>query len=202
MFKKIIIMIAASTTLLACSPLSKTEKNIIGSHGEGIMPLRLTTNPQDSLFLRGVAKPVNKRLARSAEFSVLKERMLATVTDPTNEGVGIAAPQVGLAYRLIAVQRFDKSSEPFDFYIKPIIVSYSEEKRVGREGCLSIPGCAGQVERSAQITIRYNSWEDFSEKEETVTGFTAVIFQHEIDHLDGILFPDRAESMYYRQDEL
>ena len=63
--------------------------------------------------------------------------------------------------------------------------------QTGPEGCLSIPDIAGDVERSQQIVIRYTDPETLSEVRDTVDGYTAVIFQHETDHLDGILFTDR-----------
>ena len=71
------------------------------------------------------------------------------------------------------------------------IEHFSDQKQTGPEGCLSIPEIAGDVERSQQVVIRYTDPETLSEVRETVDGYTAVIFQHEVDHLDGILFTDR-----------
>lgn len=120
--------------------------------------------------------------------------MLATVIDTNNLGVGIAAPQVGVSQALIAVQRFDKEGEPFEFYINPEIIYYSQNKSLGWEGCLSIPEERGQVYRADTITIRYLNEEQEKVVNENITGFTAVIFQHEIDHLNGILFIDKREK--------
>lgn len=91
---------------------------------------------------------------------------------------------------MIAVQRFDKPGEPFEIYLNPEIVEYSAETAPGREGCLSIPGCYGEVTRAQQIVLRYRD-EQFAERTERIGGFTAVIFQHEVDHLDGILYTDQ-----------
>ena len=110
-----------------------------------------------------------------------------------DDGIGIAAPQVGILRRMIAVQRFDKPGEPFEFYLNPEIVESSAETAPGREGCLSIPGLAGTVVRAQRIVLRYRD-ERFAEKTETIDGFTAVIFQHETDHLDGILYTDRTDE--------
>ena len=105
--------------------------------------------------------------------------------------MGIAAPQVGVSRRLIAVQRFDKPGEPFCFYVNPEIVWYSQTRLPGSEGCLSIPGVSGSVLRSERIVVRYLDEESLRMAADTVEGFTAVIFQHEVDHLDGVLFIDR-----------
>ena len=139
------------------------------------------------------ADTVTGRMLRTDDYAVLRRRMLATVQDPQNSGVGIAAPQVGILRRMIAVQRFDKPGAPFEFYLNPEIVESSAETAPGREGCLSIPGLAGTVVRAQRIVLRYRD-ERFAEKTETIDGFTAVIFQHETDHLDGILYTDRTDE--------
>ncbi|MFZ4862667.1 peptide deformylase [Sphingobacterium sp. Mn56C] len=125
--------------------------------------------------------------------ATLAQRMLATVQDPAHPGVGIAAPQVGINRNLIWVQRFDKKDEPFEFYINPKIIWRSKLTREGAEGCLSIPDKKENVERSYAIRLQY--WDTKGNIiEENIEGFTAVIFQHEVDHLYGILFPDRIEE--------
>ena len=145
-------------------------------------------------FLTGLvmkAVPLGREELQSAHFRMLKEGMLATVCDTTDRGVGIAAPQVGVSRRLIAVQRFDKPGEPFCFYVNPEIVWYSQTRLPGSEGCLSIPGVSGSVLRSERIVARSLDEESLRMAADTVEGFTAVIFQHEVDHLDGVLFIDR-----------
>ena len=113
--------------------------------------------------------------------------------DPADEGVGIAAPQVGVSRRLIAVQRFDKPGEPFECYVNPEIVGRSATRSAGREGCLSVPETSGTVLRADRIVLRYLDETTMRPVTDTVEGFTAVIFQHEIDHLDGVLFIDRMQ---------
>lgn len=119
--------------------------------------------------------------------------MFATVRDPNHPGVGIAAPQIGINKNLIWVQRFDKPDQPFEFYVNPKILWRSKLKRKGAEGCLSIPNRKEDVLRSYAIRLQYINKEG-KVIEENIEGFTAVIFQHETDHLFGILFPDRLEE--------
>ena len=121
---------------------------------------------------------------------ILISRMLASVKQ--QEGVGIAAPQVGISRRVIVVQRQDLTEEPFVAYLNPRITSCSEDKVIDYEGCLSVPGWFGQVSRSAAITVSYVAPDGRTAVEE-VKGWTARIFQHEIDHLNGVLFLDNRE---------
>ena len=184
-------------SICACSGggFSDAERDIIGQSGDGIMPLKVVTNHDDSLFLRRQARPLLEAHLMSSEFEVLRERMLATVTNPQNEGVGIAAPQVGLDYALVAVQRFDKEGEPFEFYANPTIGWRSESMSAGGEGCLSVPELYGEVMRNDTIDVVYVHPTTRMPVTERVAGFTAVIFQHEIDHLVGTLYTDRAHTI-------
>lgn len=196
MEKKTILAACAAATLAfaGCSGgFSAAEEETIHAGKGEIMRILTVGDPADSLVLRQKAAPVTGRMLRTDDYAVLRRRMLATVQDPQNTGVGIAAPQVGILRRMIAVQRFDKPGEPFEFYLNPEIVESSAETAPGREGCLSIPGLAGTVVRAQRIVLRYRD-ERFAEKTETIDGFTAVIFQHETDHLDGILYTDRTDE--------
>lgn len=180
---------------LACKEdadsFTRGERERIGhSNEEVIMPLFLVTNRTDSLFLRLKAKEFEKEDVKTETFRILRSRMLATVKDSLNEGVGIAAPQVGISRQLVAVQRLDKAGEPFEFYLNPKIIYFSQDTVLGREGCLSIPDRTGMVYRSKEIIVRYRDELSFKWKQDTVSEFTARIFQHEIDHLDGILYTD------------
>ena len=146
---------------------------------------------EDSLLLRSECMDFPKRVLRSERFRRLADRMTATVTDPSQDGVGIAGPQVGLKRRVIAVQRFDKDGEPFEVYPNIRIEYMSGEKQTGPEGCLSIPDIYGNVERSMTVVVSYTDMNTLDTVRDTVEGYTAVIFQHETDHLEGILFTDR-----------
>ncbi len=188
--KRLILQIIAMTLLMSCSSeFTSAEREIIYSGESEIMRVMSIANEQDSLLLRTPSKPLNKKLLQQDEFQTLCFRMLATVQNPENEGVGIAAPQVGILRRLVAVQRFDKEGKPFEFFINPEIVDKDSTLVAGGEGCLSVPEIYEDVERSQRITLRYYD-ADFVQQEEVIEGFTAVIFQHEIDHLDGKLFID------------
>ena len=114
-------------------------------------------------------------------------------------GVGLAAPQVGISNRLIVVEFGDEDDDekPKKLYamINPEIISVSEEMVTGIEGCLSVPGLLGEVERHFQIVVKGLNRNGKPTKIKA-TGWLARIFQHEIDHLDGIVFPDRAARVW------
>lgn len=190
--KRFIVGIISLVMFVGCGGFSLQEREII-YRGEGdIMQVMSIANLEDSLLLRRVSKPMDEKMVGSEELSTLCRRMLATVKDPANEGVGIAAPQVGLLRRMVAVQRFDKEGQPFEFFLNPEIIAMLGEKRLGGEGCLSVPNRYGQVMRSQHIVLRYRDV-DFVEHTDTIEGFTAVIFQHEVDHLDGVLYVDKID---------
>jgi peptide deformylase len=129
---------------------------------------------------------------------LLSRRMFLSMRDTSNPGVGIAAPQVGINRNAIWIQRFDKSGSPFEFLINPRVLKASLLSRKGGEGCLSVPDERGELIRSYAIMIEYQSF-DGGWHTEMLEDFSAVIFQHEYDHLQGILFPDR---MRMQQNEL
>lgn len=168
---------------------------------DSIMRVLTIESDSDLTILRAKSRDLSSDALLSDEFSRLAELMIATVTHPSQDGVGIAAPQVGLNRRVVAVQRFDKEGFPFEVYANIRIIDYSDSLTVGPEGCLSVPDRREDVARSHEIVIEYTPIPDMmtlseisigKEKvRETVSGFTAVIFQHEIDHLDGILYIDR-----------
>ncbi len=118
-------------------------------------------------------------------------------------GVGLAAPQVGESLRLIVVEYGDDEDEkvPHKLYIiaNPEITRTSEETVLGTEGCLSIPGVQGEVERFEAVTVK-----GLNRQGRPMTikakGWLSRIFQHEIDHLEGILFVDRAEKLWQAEE--
>lgn len=174
------------------------EETLVRSYNDSIMRLWLVESASDSLFLRQACTPLTREDVADTLFQQLKHQMLLTVTNPENEGVGIAAPQVGIGRRLVAVQRLDKAGEPFEFYINPRFTYLSPDKQTGWEGCLSIPGRRGKVQRSTDVVLQYNDETTFELCTDTVRGFTAIIFQHELDHLDGTLYTDRADTVLIR----
>ncbi len=193
---KFVIFTLSILLIMSCNATenSFTEEQVktIGSDPlSGPMRVFKIDHPADSLLLRRSSEPLTLEDARSVTCHVLKQRMLSTVTSIEERGVGIAAPQVGILKRLVAVQRVDKEGAPFEFYINPRITARSGEPRIGPEGCLSVPGVSGLVARASEITLEYLDDRSGEIVEETVEGFAAVIFQHEIDHLDGVLFIDK-----------
>ena len=176
---------------------SACELNILNGT-DSIMRVLTIQDSIDLAVLRAASCDFSAKELMSEQFSKLGRRMVATVTHPSQDGVGIAGPQVGLNRRIVAVQRFDKTGEPFEVYANVRIVWLSDSLAYGPEGCLSVPDRRGNVLRSQQIVIEYadlasqsHSCDDIPMARDTVSGFTAVIFQHEIDHLEGVLYIDR-----------
>lgn len=159
------------------------------------VPMRifLTTNYSDSLILRKTSidvRPDSNDVVLVALINRLR-KALATTT-----GVGIAAPQVGINRNIIWVKRYDKVGKPIEVYLNPKITNTSTKIiNFAGDGCLSVPALSGTTVRYAAVNIEYDLL-DGTHHTEVVEGyiasnFTAVIFQHEIDHLSGILFFDR-----------
>ena len=121
----------------------------------------------------------------------LAEQMLETMREAN--GIGLAAPQVGVLQRLFVVEvpEDEENDEPAETYIlfNPKIVKGRGEQ-IGYEGCLSIPGYIGEVARREQVTVEGLN-EEGDPVRLKVAGYLARVFQHEIDHLDGILYTDR-----------
>ena len=200
--RRFILIGMAMMAALACGRsktggFSACELNILNGT-DSIMRVLTIEDSLDNVVLRAASHDFSLEELMSDEFKKLERMMIATVTHPSQDGVGIAGPQVGLNRRIVAVQRFDKTGEPFEVYANVRIVWLSDSLAYGPEGCLSVPDRRGNVLRSQQIVIEYADLASLSQScdnipiaRDTVSGFTAVIFQHEIDHLDGVLYIDR-----------
>jgi peptide deformylase len=147
--------------------------------------------------LRQQASPLTPDQIRQPAIQQLIDDMVETMVD--YEGVGLAAPQVYQSLRLIVLGFPDADPQnpddlPLTLCLNPEWVSLSEEKELGWEGCLSIPEIRGQVPRSKEVVVRAldRRGKSFTLK---AGGFMARVLQHEIDHLDGVLFPDRMEDL-------
>jgi peptide deformylase len=131
------------------------------------------------------------------DFSKLVDDMIETMRDAP--GVGLAAPQVDVSTRLIVVEYGDDEDEdkPKKLFVlaNPEIISQSEEKVSGIEACLSVPGLVGDVDRFESIAIKGQNRHGKPVKVKA-HGWLARIFQHEMDHLDGIIFTDRATEVW------
>lgn len=154
--------------------------------------LDIVTFPEPSLRLK--SKPVTKF---DTELQTLIDNMFETMRDAP--GVGLAAPQIGESLRLVVVEYSEDEDEnvrPKKYVlVNPDIIKSSEEMVTDIEGCLSLPGLAGRVERHEAVTIKAKNRFGKPLKIEA-EGWLARIFQHEIDHLDGVLYIDRAEEVF------
>ena len=149
--------------------------------------------------------PVLKKKAEKVqkvddEIRHLLDDMLETMY--ADAGVGLAAPQIGVSKRIVVIdvdQEGDEESgevikgNPL-FLVNPSIIWHSDEKVCGEEGCLSVPQQRAEVERHAQVKVHYTDY-DGKEQEILGEGLLAVCLQHELDHLDGILYIDRISRL-------
>jgi peptide deformylase len=143
----------------------------------------LTIRKLGDPILKSKSAPVT---AFDAELRALSEDMHETMA--AAPGVGLAAPQVGKPIRMFVYNSGEDGES--GCLVNPTITWFGDEKEEAEEGCLSIPGQYFPVERSVKIRIRAQDL-DGVETEREAEGFLARIFQHETDHLDGILFVDR-----------
>jgi len=177
--------------------MTEKEKELINSENSKT-PFRvlLTTNPEDSLFLRKQCIDVNiNNISENKDIQLFIDRLKKTLE--VEEGVGIAAPQVGIGRNIFLFMRVTEPDMPVQVVINPRIVDHSEETVCfERDGCLSVPEISANSVRYAWVEVEYLDETGKQIKERLSgfsreTGFTGVIFQHEYDHLQGVLFIDR-----------
>jgi len=150
------------------------------------LPVYLYGHP----VLRKIAEPVQPEREGLKE---LIENMFATMY--ASEGVGLAAPQVGLSERLVVIdaspmgESFPECADRKLTLINPVVEVLEGERAVRAEGCLSLPGLSENVGRTEHIRLRWQD-ENFESHEEEISGFLARIVQHECDHLEGKLYID------------
>ena len=157
--------------------------------------------------LREIAKPVPEELFGTPELaSIIRD--MEEALDPFLEGVALAAPQIGIPYRIFIVRKdstieqapMQENATPVppvpenEVYINPEIVKTSRRRAKMDEGCLSVHDVYGTTKRHERVTIRARR-EDGSRFERGAGGLMAQIFEHETDHLNGILFIDHAEHL-------
>ncbi|MFW5714418.1 MAG: peptide deformylase [Brevefilum sp.] len=153
---------------------------------------KLTHFPEE--VLRKPAEPVENF---DKDLQILIDDMVETMRDAP--GVGLAAQQIGVSKRVIVVEFGSEDDEtlPKQLYVmvNPEVEDRSEETVGGVEGCLSVPGVVGEVHRSEVVTVR---GQDASGKKIRIRaqGWLARIFQHEIDHINGVLYTDRADNLW------
>lgn len=144
---------------------------------------------ENQLVLREKAHPITqvtkaiKELAKNMEATMIKAK-----------GLGIAAPQINQNLRIfLAYLNFDTPQQRLEVFINPEITYFSKETNTKEEGCLSLPGRYGLVERSTSITIEYQNLNN-EKRQLNLSGMNARVTQHELDHLNGILFIDREKG--------
>lgn len=194
-----VLLVLAALLLFGCGhnggSLTRAEKALING-SDSLMRVLTIRDTADMAVLRAESVDFTAADLSSPEFEALVAKMKYTVQDPSQDGVGIAAPQVGLNRRVIVVCRLDLPGEPFEAYANVQIDSLWGDDIVGREGCLSIPGLRGNVARKEFAAISYADPSDFTVRSEVVSGYVARIFQHEVDHLSGILYTDRTGEVW------
>jgi len=169
------------------------------------------------MTLRKIVTLPDPVLRRKAHTVTTFDKHLKTLVDDMVEtmreapGVGLAAPQIGLSQRLIVVEYYehevDEEQENEDVpkkvwaVLNPEIIKASEDTLMGIEGCLSIPNLVGEVERHASIQVKGLNRHGKPMKIKA-EGWLARIFQHEIDHLNGVLFTDRAKRVWQPPQEI
>jgi peptide deformylase len=149
-------------------------------------------------ILRRKAKNVPLKTIRTPAFKKLVQQMLYTMRRA--QGVGLAAPQINKPLQLAVMEMHPTKTRPRlphkgpIVVVNPKLVGVSKNKKRDWEGCLSFRNVRGHVPRSTTITVQYlnEKWESIREQ---ATGFWARIFQHEIDHLNGIVYVDRMDDM-------
>ncbi|OQM73719.1 peptide deformylase [Manganibacter manganicus] len=151
-----------------------------------IKPLVILPDP----VLRQLSKPIERV---DEPLRKLADDMLATMYDAP--GIGLAAIQIGTPLRMLVIDLAKEDEEPAPHvFINPEILSRSDERSVYEEGCLSIPDYYAEVERPAAVRARYLD-RDGKMQEIEAEGLMATCLQHEIDHLDGVLFIDHISKL-------
>ena len=192
---KTLTVLALLASCSARTGWTQWEKTVI-DRSDSVM--YVCVMPEDSAILRASSVDFGQKELASPELQTLLAKMYRTLTDPSQDGVGIAAPQIGINRRLIMVMRYDKPDKPIEPYLNIRIDSLLGQKIPGPEGCLSLPPLRGTVQRYPKVQISYLK-ADGTPVSEQVEGYSAIIFQHECDHLDGILYTDRADTVYVNE---
>ena len=137
---------------------------------------------------------------KSSDIEVFNKELKKTVKDmyetlySSGNGIGLAAPQVDIRKRIVVIDlNEDGKSSPITF-INPKIIKFSDEKFINQEGCLSVPEYYADVERAKEVEVEW--FDDSGVKyKKKLSGLLSICIQHEIDHLDGILFIDHLSAL-------
>jgi len=157
-----------------------------------IMAKRLTILTHPDPFLRNRAKDVTTAEINDPHFQDFLDDLVFTMRP---KGIGLAAVQVGSEYNVAVI---DAPAGPL-YLVNPRITRFGKEKEISAEACLSVPGYFGEVERSLEVDIEFLDRRGAREKI-TATELLARVFQHELDHLNGILYIDRAKRVWKEEE--
>lgn len=196
--QKYLLLLCTLFLLYSCNTLQKMTNSEIKhiESANALTPFRvlLTSNEQDLKILRRPCKDIN--FGKDGEnVEKLISRMKATMF--AESGVGIAAPQIGISRNIFLFVRVDQPNAPVEVAINPKIVNRADETICfERDGCLSIPNVSGNSIRYPWVEVEYLNENGEKVREKLVgysrqDNFVAVIFQHEFDHLQGVLFTDK-----------
>ena len=165
------------------------------------MPKLTIETGEDNEILRSVSDTIKP--AELKQYRALAESMIKHIKNPDNGGVGLAAPQVGVNKRLIVVslmKTYDDETYRTIAMVNPEIIEHAEHKVKGEEWCLSVPGEMGDVERWEWVKVSFIDPEG-RKYALRLEALAARIVQHEIDHLDGVLFTDIADNIQFNADK-
>ena len=190
----IITLIISAQLIMA---FTERETEIIrNANSETSFRVLLTTDPIDSFTLRMQSSDINTySISTNDDLQLLIQRLKVTMAEAG--GVGIAAPQVGVLKNLFLFIRIDKPDYPIQVAINPRIVNHPQETICFEgDGCLSIPNISANSIRYPWVEVEYWDEKGHLHKEKLMgysreEDFTSIIFQHELDHLNGILFTDK-----------
>lgn len=161
------------------------------------MPKLIIETGDDNEILRSVSDIIKP--AEMKQYRSLADSMIKHIKNPDNGGVGLAAPQVGVNKRLIVVslmKTYDDETYRTIAMVNPEIIEHAENKVKWEEWCLSVPGETGDVERWEWVKVSFIDPEG-RKYALRLESLAARIVQHEIDHLDGVLFTDKADNIQF-----
>ena len=200
MNKSVLIFIVCLIFFSACKNTNRmtVEEIALIEQADTLTPMRVLKidNAKDSLILRNKSKDVDFKTDKVILQKFIS-RLKATMT--AESGVGIAAPQVGILRNIFLFVRIDHPDYPVEVAINPRIIAYSDENMVFEgDGCLSVPDRKGNSIRYKWIDVEYLNETGYTIRERLFANsrledFTGVIFQHEFDHINGILYIDKLE---------
>jgi peptide deformylase len=180
-------MLIGGNRTARCSETMNTDTNTMAA-ATAIDTLPILVAPNQILKTRArPVKPSDQELVRE-----LIPRMFATMYKAP--GIGLAAPQVSESLRLVVIDLIPNDKHQPHSLINPEIVAASDERATREEGCLSLPGQYADITRPARVRVRYLD-QTGAKREIEADGLLAACLQHEIDHLDGILFVDHLSAL-------